>query len=128
MSSFWKIMTYCHCFSSKEMKKESTCCSFRTEFDFRFLYCLTTNFNEFMSRQFKNKTYSQKFCQRCLHGFSSQTVLIEHLKLCGQHSAVSIKMPPSESFISFRHWYKTSMCPYTIYADIEALCKSKDAK
>ena len=84
-----------------------------------------------MFRQFDNKTYNRKFCERYLHGFSSQNVLLEHMKLCGQHDAVSIKKPSSNSYISFRHFYKTSLCPYTIYADIEALfikkltCKAK---
>ena len=68
---------------------------------------------------------NRNFCGRCLHGFFSQKVLLEHMKLCGQHDAVSIKMPPSNSYISFRHFYKTSMCPYTIYANIEALCIKK---
>ena len=81
-------------------------------------YCLITNFNASMSRQFESKTY-------CRNGFSSQTVLLEHVKLCGQYDAVSIKMPPEKSFISFRHWFKTSLCPFTIYADTEAICQKK---
>ena len=88
-------------------------------------YCLITNFNAFMSRQFETKTYCRKFCKRCLHGFSSQMVLLEHVKFCGQHDAVSIKMPPEKSFISFCHWFKTSLCPFTIYADTEATCRKK---
>ena len=88
-------------------------------------YCLITNYNAFMSKQFETETYCRKFCERCLHGFSSQTVLLEHVKLYGQHDAVSIRMPPEKSFISFRHWFKTSLCPFTIYADTEAICRNK---
>ena len=90
-----------------------------------FHYCLITNFNAFISRQFNISSDRRKFCTRCLHGFSSQKILVDHLKLCGQHDAVSIKIPEPKLYISFRNWCKTSMSPFTICADTEGLCIKK---
>ena len=77
-----------------------------------------------MARQFERSTNRTKFCERCLHGFSSQQILSDHLILSGQHEATAIKMPPEGSKIRFQHWFKTSICPFVIYADTEALCLS----
>ena len=32
-------------------------------------------------------------------------------------------MPPEGSTITFQHWFKSSFCPFAIYADTEALCR-----
>ena len=90
----------------------------------RFYYALITKFKGFMARQFERSTNRTKFCERFLHGFSSQQILSDHLILCGQHEATAIKMPPEGSTIRFQHWLKTSICPFVIYADTEALCLS----
>ena len=66
-----------------------------------FHYCLRTKFNAFMSRQFEKCTNRKKFCERCLHGFSSQNLHKEYSPLCGEHDAVTIKMPPDGSKLSF---------------------------
>ena len=87
-----------------------------------FHYCLITNFNAFMTRQYPCSTNRTKFCERCLHGFSSLNRLTEHLDLCGEHDAISIKMPLEGSKVRFKHYFKTSMSPFAIYADTEALC------
>ena len=92
----------------------------------RFHYALITKLNGFMARQFERSTNRTKFCERCLDGFSSQQILSDHLILCGQHEATAIKMPPECSKIRFQHWFKTSICPFVIYADTEALCVSAE--
>ena len=40
-----------------------------------FHYCLITNFNDFMTRQYKTSSNRTRFCERCLHGFSSEKIL-----------------------------------------------------
>ena len=90
----------------------------------RFHYALITKFNGFMARQFERSTNRTKLCERCLHGFSCQQILSDHLILCGQHEATAIKMPPEGSKIRFQQLFKTSICPFVIYADTEALCLS----
>ena len=90
-----------------------------------FHYCLLTNFNAFMTRQYPCSTNRTKFCERCLHGFSSLNRLTEHLDLCGEHDAISIKMPLEGSKVRFKHYFKTLMSPFGIYADTEALCSKQ---
>ena len=58
---------------------------------------LITNMRAFITRQNLGSSNRIKFCECCLHGFSSETRLNQHLKLCGEHDVILIKVPPINS-------------------------------
>ena len=58
---------------------------------------LITNMRAFITRQYPGSCNRTKLCECCLHGFSSEIRLNQHLKLCGEHDVILIKVPPINS-------------------------------
>ena len=92
-------------------------------------YTLITNFNAFMMKQTQSASNQKTryFCQRCLHGFHEKKNLIQHRKLCGEHSPIRIDMPSEGSFVEFTDYQKQLPCHFVVYADTEAICPDVSA-
>jgi hypothetical protein len=85
-------------------------------------YCLIKDLNAFLCRTKKtrNKTY---FCNYCLHGFTKETLLQEHVQYCSIHGAQKIEIPEKgkNDILEFRDYEKTLKVPFVIYADFETI-------
>ena len=90
-------------------------------------YCLITNFNAFMARQFGKRNHNRyKYCERCLHRFWNSTALEKYLDLCGEHKDVHVSMPKEDSKTEYTNWHKTFSVPLVIYANTEAVSLKHD--
>ncbi|XP_035208985.1 uncharacterized protein LOC118183516 [Stegodyphus dumicola] len=86
-------------------------------------YCLIKNFSRLMGDLTRHKTCTF-YCYRCLHRFSEERNLKNHITFCKEHSPQHIKMPSEEDkFLSFRNQHFQHPIPYIIYADFEAIVK-----
>lgn len=66
------------------------------------------------------------YCYRCVHGFSRQDLLDEHIKnVCPMdREAAAVSLPKlGENFIEFNNAKATTKLPYVIYADFESILK-----
>ncbi|GBN68151.1 hypothetical protein AVEN_111406-1 [Araneus ventricosus] len=63
------------------------------------------------------------YCYSCLHRFSQESLLKDHLPYCKEHNPQRIVMPESgeESVLQFKQHKFSQPVPYAIYADFEAL-------
>ena len=44
-----------------------------------------------------------------------------HLKFCETNIPLEIVMPGQDRVVEFVNWQKTQRCPFTVYADLEAI-------
>ena len=85
-------------------------------------YCLIKNFNGLMHRH--NKHNSKKFfCKFCLHAFSREELLQEHLPDCMSLNGVQkTSLPePGDNNLHFENHHKGLKVPFVIYADFESI-------
>ncbi|GBM80499.1 hypothetical protein AVEN_91783-1 [Araneus ventricosus] len=85
-------------------------------------YCLIKNMNRLLYDLTKCK--KEKFyCYSCLHRFTTESFLKDHLSYCNEHSPQRIVMPePGEkSVLEFKQHKFSQPVPYVIDADFEAL-------
>ena len=87
-------------------------------------YCLIKDLNRFLSRTKKdnNKLY---FCCFCLHAFTKETLMQEHIKYCSRHEAQRIELPIKgyNDILEFKEFEKTLKVPFVIYADFETIVR-----
>lgn len=88
-------------------------------------YTWIKHFNRllFDTRKCKNQTY---FCDRCLNGFTSERVLLQHREDCEgteTHNARIIMPPREKSKVKFVNYHKQLQVPYIVVADCESLIK-----
>ena len=86
-------------------------------------YVWIKDFNRFMYNKKKLKG-KKHFCKSCLHCFSQESILMEHIQNCLLHvinDGQSVKMPRKGSKVFFRNRCKQLMVPFIIYADFEAI-------
>lgn len=84
-------------------------------------YVLIKNLNRLLADQNKcnNGTY---FCPYCLHGFTRENLLKEHIPYCQIHAPQKIKMPQGDDkWLKFTDVAKQMRVPYAIYADFESI-------
>ncbi|GBN34544.1 hypothetical protein AVEN_41157-1 [Araneus ventricosus] len=79
-----------------------------------------------MSRLLGDLTKCKKekyYCYSCLHRFTTESLLKDHLPYCNEHSPQRIVMPEpgEESVLQFKQHNFSQPVPYAIYADFEAL-------
>ncbi len=87
-------------------------------------YVVIKNIHRFLSDRRKGNS-SYYFCQYCLHGFTSQNLLNDHIQYCQVHDAQKIELPTNKDcFLEFKAYEKTLRVPYVIYADCECLNKT----
>ena len=70
------------------------------------------------------KTY---VCNYCLHPFSKEDLLNEHLPMCGKHEPQQIIYPkPGENILKFNKIHYQFQVPFAIYADFECFLQKND--
>jgi len=83
-------------------------------------YCWIKNFNGLVGGQYSKNKNKKYFCYRCLHGFTSDDRLGEHLKYCV--NVQKITMPSEkEKILKFKNYNHKLSIPFVIYADFECL-------
>ena len=87
-------------------------------------YVLIKDFNAFMYNQSKHKE-RKNFYMYCLHCFSSERILANHVNNCLTiNGAEAINMPKQgENILKFNNFHKQLPVPFVIYADFEAITK-----
>lgn len=89
-------------------------------------YCLITNLSRLFSKSTKHKGKAF-YCNLCLHRFSKQSLLEEHIQLCSRHNPQKIEMPSkskNNDIMKFNNFHFGFKVPFTIYADFESFnCK-----
>ena len=87
-------------------------------------YVLIKDFNSFMYNQSKHKERKQ-FCMYCLQCFSSEIILLNHIKNCLTiNGKQAINMPKEgENILKFNNFHKQLPVLFVIYADFEAITK-----
>ena len=87
-------------------------------------YVLIKDFNAFMYNQSKHKD-RKHFCMYCLHCFSSERILANHVNNCLTiNGSQAINMPKQgENILKFNNFHKQLPVPFVIYADFEAIMK-----
>ena len=88
--------------------------------DFTGHYLLIKNFNAFMRHRTKHRN-SMHYCRQCLHGFTTEDILSEHLPLCKQGINQVTKMPIPGSVVHFAANYKQDKKLFAVYFDFECL-------
>ena len=106
----------------------------RAEIDLLYLqnedkthYCLIKDLNKFLclTKKAKIKHY---FCRRCLHGFTRETLLTEHVPYCSEFDFQRVKYPEEgkDDVLEFSNFYKQLRVPFTIYSDFECAVEKVD--
>ncbi|CAL1268473.1 unnamed protein product [Larinioides sclopetarius] len=85
-------------------------------------YCLIKNMSRLLGdlTKYNGETF---YCYSCLHRFSNETLLKDHVPYCNEHTPQRIVMPePGEDIVlEFKQFKFSQPVPYVIYADFEAL-------
>ena len=69
---------------------------------------------------------SKRFCERCLHGYTTIDLLERHKPKCKGllKSPTRTEMPKEgENKMAFKNYYKQMKAPYVLYADFECVLK-----
>ena len=84
-------------------------------------YTLIRNFSALMASQTRHRE-ARFFCYRCLHGYSREELLKDHISYCKEHSPQRINMPRlEESIMKFTKQHYQHPIPFIIYADFESI-------
>ena len=82
-------------------------------------YCLIKHFSRLMGNRTKN-TNKTFYCNYCLHGYSKEKMLKEHIPMCDVHGTQKTSLPtPTDNILCFKNYEKQLKCPFVIYADWE---------
>ena len=71
--------------------------------------------------------HKQHFCLNCLQGFHLEESRDKHYEYCKDSEAVRIEIPKEGSFVEFHDGQNQFKVPFVMYADFEALLKTKEA-
>ena len=82
-------------------------------------YCWIKDLNKLLNDQ-KSNTHRHYFCHYCLHGFTQETLLIDHIPYCQIHGPQKIVLPTEEDIS------KQLKVTYVIYADFECFAIKMD--
>ena len=83
-------------------------------------YCLITDLNKMLFSQTKHKA-RKFFCTYCLHGFSSEILLMEHKHCVKTWYTMHRTTQWKDKFMTFKNWGKMLKVPFVIYADFECI-------
>ena len=95
-------------------------------------YILVKDLNRLLLRQYNNHKSKTYFCQYCLHGFTSEEVLKNHLGRCKLHRVQRIKIPEADDKmghhkIKFTKTEYQLHLPFVIYVDFESVLRKQDS-
>ena len=84
-------------------------------------YCLIRKLNRLLSDRTLHKAQSF-FCNYCLHGFVSRSLLEEHIPYCSPNGPQKLSFPKTEEqlWVYFNHIHKQLDVSLVIYADLES--------
>ena len=87
-------------------------------------YSLVNNFHRLIrSQKTKSKDGKIFICKRCFSHFTKEELLDKHIKYCSNNKAAIIKMPPKNTMLHFKNYYKQLPVPFVVYADFECFTK-----
>ena len=89
-------------------------------------YALIGNLNSLLYG--KNAHHEKKhICMTCLHPYSSETALKNHVELgCAGHGQVTRMPKDDEAVCEFKSHSKKIKCPFVFYSDFESILKKVD--
>ena len=89
-------------------------------------YCLVKNLSALLTSQINSRKGKLYFCLNCLNGFDDPEKLDKHKEYCSEQESIKIKMPPPNTFLSFKNFLYSEKAPFAIYADFECIVKPID--
>lgn len=91
-------------------------------------YCLIKNMSRLLTYLTHHKS-SSYYCDFCLHRFSTQDLLNDHVQYCKDHKIQKITMPTSkDNILKFKSLHMLHKIPYVIYADFECILLKNASK
>ena len=88
-------------------------------------YCLIKNFSNLIhhlsrSPQKRSNGPKSRFCWNCYQPVLKQN-MARHSSFCDSNDPLKSLMPKDDRILQFVNWQKTQLCPFVVYADLEAL-------
>ena len=111
----------------RQIKKDSknTIDLFYYEENGKSHYSLIKNFSRLVRSQITRRTNeSLHICKRCFSHFTKPELLENHIKYCYNNSTSVVKLPPKDSYLYFKNYYKQLPIPFVVYADFECFTTS----
>lgn len=86
-------------------------------------YCLITSLSRLLSKLTKH-TATTHYCNYCLHRFSNEYLLTEHIPNCEPFGAQKTRLPETDDhrYMYFKNYTLCHKVPFTIYCDFESFC------
>ena len=87
-------------------------------------YSLIKNFSRLFRSQITSRTNGQIFiCKKCFTHHTKEELFQKHIQYCSTNETVAVKMPPRNSKLHFKNYYKQLLIPFVVYADFECFTK-----
>jgi len=84
-------------------------------------FCWIEDLNRLLYDQTTNKI-RYHYCSYCLHGFTKERLINDHIQYCQTHGPQKIELPKEEDkWLYYKDIRKQLKVPYIIYADFECL-------
>ena len=97
---------------------------FLYEEDGKSHYSLIKHFSRLFRSQITSRTNGQiHICKKCFTHFSKEELFQKHIEYCSINETVAVKMPPRNTMLHFRNYYKQLPIPFVVYADFECFTK-----
>ena len=97
---------------------------FLYEEDGKYHYSLIKHFSRLFRSQITSRTNGQIFiCKKCFTHFSKEELFQKHIEYCSTNETVAVKMPPRNTMLHFKNYYKQLPIPFVVYADFECFTK-----
>ena len=97
---------------------------FLYEEDGKSHYSLIKHFSRLFRSQITSRTNGQIFiCKKCFTYHSKEELFQKHIQYCSSNETVAVKMPPRNTMLNFKHYYKQLPIPFVVYADFECFTK-----
>ena len=91
----------------------------------RYHYSLIKSFSRLFRSQITSRTNGRiHICKRCFSHFSKEELFQRHIEYCSSNESVVVKMPPKNSKLGFKNYFKQLPIPFVVYADFECFTKS----
>ena len=98
---------------------------FLFEEDGKYHYSLIKSFSRLFRSQITSRTNGKiHICKRCFTHFSKEELFQRHIEYCSSNESVVVKMPPKNSNLGFKNYFKKLPIPFVVYADFECFTKS----
>ena len=87
-------------------------------------YSLIKHFSRLFRSQITSRTNGQIYiCKKCFTHHSKEELFQKHIQYCSTNEAVAVKMPPRNTMLHFKNYYKQLPIPSVVYADFECFTK-----